>query len=147
VSFFGATGGTGDLSRRMVVSERASQRAFFSVSLSALLFAAASAAVTIVSGARPCRRWARDADFRTDAARRRGVVVARHVWVVMMMVVMMMMLLPSSLMPMLWRYSARRYDRTGKNLEVLIGFSLRRFDNTLTAPSPTTPVSETYCNY
>jgi hypothetical protein len=59
-----------------MVSERASQRAFFGVS--ALLFAAASAAVTISSGARPCRRWARDADARTDAARRRGVV-ARHV--------------------------------------------------------------------
>jgi predicted metal-binding membrane protein len=41
------------------------------------------------------------------------------VWVVVMM--MVAMLLPS-LVPMLWRYSARPYDRTGKNLEVLIGF-------------------------
>jgi hypothetical protein len=88
-----------------MVSERASQRAFFGVSV--LLFAAASAAVTIVSGPRPCRRWARDADARTDAARRRGVV-ARHVWILMMVA---MMLLPS-LVPMLWRYrQAVRQDR------------------------------------
>jgi hypothetical protein len=91
-----------------MVSERASQRAVFGVSL--LLFAA-SAAVTIVSGAPPYRRWARDADARTDAARRRGVVVARHVGVVMMMMVVMM-LLPRSLVPMLWRYrQAVRQDR------------------------------------
>jgi len=61
----------------------------------------------------------RDVDALTDAARRRGVV-ALHVWVVMMMVAMMPP--PPSLMPMLWRYSARPYDRTGKNPEVLIGF-------------------------
>jgi hypothetical protein len=42
-------------------------------------------------------------------------------WVVMMMMMVAMMLLPS-LVPMLWRYSARPCDRTGKNPEVLIGF-------------------------
>jgi hypothetical protein len=47
--------------------------------------------------------------------------------VVMMMMVAMMMLLPSSLVPMLSRYSARPYDRTGKNPEVLIGFFAKTF--------------------
>jgi hypothetical protein len=36
-------------------------------------------------------------------------------------------LLPPSLVPMLWRYSARPYDRTGKNPEVLIGFFAKTF--------------------
>jgi hypothetical protein len=39
----------------------------------------------------------------------------------MILMMVAMMLLPS-LMLMLWRYSARPYDRTGKNPEVLIGF-------------------------
>jgi predicted metal-binding membrane protein len=42
------------------------------------------------------------------------------IWVVVMMMEAMMLL--PSLVPMLWRYSARPYDRTGKNPEVLIGF-------------------------
>jgi predicted metal-binding membrane protein len=91
-----------------MVSERASQRAFFGVS--ALLFAAASAAMTIVSSARPCRRWARDADARGQM--RTGAAASLlSMWVVVVMMVAMMMLLPS-LVPMLWRYrQAVRQDR------------------------------------
>jgi hypothetical protein len=72
-----------------MVSERASQRAFFG--LSALLFAA-SAAMTIVCCASMSAMGERCGCPDRHAARCRGVV-ARHVWVVVMM--MVAMLLPS----------------------------------------------------
>jgi len=100
-----------------MVSERASQRAFFGVS--ALLFAA-SAAVTILwcasmsaMGRCPCPAAGRcrcvDADARTDVARHRGVV-PRHV--VAMMVAMML--------PSLSRAAALR-EAVGKTGEARLG--------------------------
>jgi hypothetical protein len=74
-----------------MVSERASQRAFFGVS--ALPFTAASAEVTIVCCAPMSAMGERCGCPDRHAAWRRGVV-ARHVWVVVMMMVAMM-LLPS----------------------------------------------------
>jgi hypothetical protein len=112
---FDATGGDGRSRDAWFLSERASQQAFFGVS--ALLFAA-SAAVTIVS----LRVHVGDGrEMRMPRHTRPGAAASLlGMWVVMMMVAMMMLL--PSLVPVLWRYSARSYDRTGKNPEVLIGF-------------------------
>jgi predicted metal-binding membrane protein len=102
-----------------MVSGRASQQAFFGVS--APLFAA-SAAVTIVW----CASMSAMGEMWIPGQMRPGAAASLllGMWVVMMMVAMM--LLPS-LVPMLWRYSARPCDRTGKNPEVLIGFFAKTF--------------------
>jgi predicted metal-binding membrane protein len=85
-----------------MVSERASQRAFFGVS--ALLFAA-SAAVTIVW----CASMSAMGEMWIPGQTRPGAAASLlGMWVLMMVA---MMLLPS-LVPMLWRYrQAVRQDR------------------------------------
>jgi len=113
VGFAGATGDR-DLKRRMV-SERASQRAFFGVS--ALLFAA-SAAVTIV--------WCGSMSAMGEMAMPGGWTMSMA-WILMpgqtwpgaatsflgMWVVMMVAMMLPSLVPMLWRYR-QAVGRTGE---------------------------------
>src|SRR5437016_7285054 len=109
----GATGGR-ETSRRMV-SERASQRAFFGVS--ALLFAA-SAAVTIV--------WCASVSAMGEMPMPGGWTMSmawmrmpRQTWTgaaasfLGMWVVMMVAMMLPSLMPMLWRYR-QAIGRTGE---------------------------------